>query len=97
MTPIRSGTDDNRTRKVDGGLIPLRNPSVANSERNHDMTDQSNRTERPTWKAPLFSGLVGTAAGAAIGAGTGMWWMMGVLGGAFAGFGELANRRRIET
>ncbi len=58
------------------------------------MTDQSNQTARPTWKAPLVSGLAGTAAGAAIGAGTGMWWMMGVLGGAFAGFGELFNRRQ---
>src|SRR6056297_1704964 len=97
MTRIRPGADDNGTRRVDRGLIPLRNPSVAGSERHHTMTDQRRRTEGPTWKAPLFSGLVGTAAGAAIGAGTGMWWMMGVLGGAFAGFGELFDRRRTET
>lgn len=30
-------------------------------------------------------GLTGVAIGALIGATTGMWWMMGVLGGAFAG------------
>ena len=56
--------------------------------------DQTNQTQRPAWQAPLFSGLVGVAAGAAIGAGTGMWWMMGVLGGAFAGFGQMSNRSR---
>lgn len=56
------------------------------------MTDQSDQTTRPTWQAPFFSGLVGVGVGAAIGAGTGMWWMMGVLGGAFAGFGTMANR-----
>lgn len=57
------------------------------------MTNQSNQTTRPAWQAPFFSGLVGVAVGAAIGAGTGMWWMMGVLGGAFAGFGTMANRK----
>jgi hypothetical protein len=67
---------------------------VANTERHHTMTGQSNRTERPPWQAPFFSGLVGVGVGAAIGAGTGMWWMMGVLGGAFAGFGTLAPRRK---
>ena len=55
------------------------------------MTDQSEQTARPTWQAP-FSGLVGVGVGAAIGAGTGMWWMMGVLGGVFAGIGSMANR-----
>jgi hypothetical protein len=30
-------------------------------------------------------GLTGVAIGAVIGATTGMWWMMGVLGGAFGG------------
>ena len=57
------------------------------------MTDQSNRTARPQWQAPFFSGLIGVGAGAAIGAGTGMWWMMGVLGGVFGGFGTMASRR----
>jgi hypothetical protein len=57
------------------------------------QSNQSNQTTRPAWQAPFFSGLVGVGAGAAIGAGTGMWWMMGVLGGAFAGFGTMANRK----
>ena len=34
---------------------------------------------------PLIVGLIGVAVGAVIGATTGLWWMMGVLGGAFAG------------
>jgi|AACY02.3.fsa_nt_gi hypothetical protein len=34
---------------------------------------------------PLIVGLTGVAVGAVIGATTGLWWMMGVLGGAFAG------------
>lgn len=66
---------------------------MANDERNSTMTDQSNRAARPQWQVPFFSGLIGVGAGAAIGAGTGMWWMMGVLGGAFAGFGSAASRR----
>ena len=49
--------------------------------------------QRPAWQLPLGLGLVGVAAGAAIGAGTGMWWMMGVLGGVFASFAPLAGRR----
>ena len=56
------------------------------------MTEQSDQTVRPAWQAPLVSGLVGVAVGAAIGGGTGMWWMMGVLGGAFSGFGTLFSR-----
>jgi len=58
-----------------------------------NQSNQSDQTARPAWQAPFFSGLVGVGAGAAIGAGTGMWWMMGVLGGAFAGFGTMANRK----
>lgn len=92
MTRIISGTDDNTVRAFDTEDIPQRNPSVATCERNHPMTDQSDQTARPTWQAPFFSGLVGVGVGAAIGAGTGMWWMMGVLGGVFAGFGTMANR-----
>ncbi len=57
-----------------------------------NRSDHTSRTVRPAWQAPLLSGLVGVATGAAIGAGTGMWWMMGVLGGAFAGFGQMFNR-----
>jgi len=70
---------------------------VASTERNNtvtNQTNQTNRTQRPAWQAPFFSGLVGVATGAAIGAGTGMWWMMGVLGGAFAGFGQMLNRSK---
>lgn len=40
----------------------------------------TNSKPRPTYQLPLALGLVGVAVGAAIGAGTGMWWMMGVLG-----------------
>ncbi len=97
MTAISSEADDNSVHLLDTGQIPLRNPSVANAERNHTMTnhrDQTSPTERPGWQAPFFSGLVGVAAGAAIGAGTGMWWMMGALGGAFAGFGQMINRSK---
>ena len=93
MTPISSQADDNSVHPLDTGRIPKAEPSVAISERNHNMTNDSNQTTRPTWQAPFFSGLVGVGVGAAIGAGTGMWWMMGVLGGAFAGFGTMANRR----
>lgn len=60
------------------------------------MTDQSDRndqTHRPAWQAPFFFGLLGVAAGAAIGAGTGMWWMMGVLGGGFSAIGASVDRR----
>jgi hypothetical protein len=53
------------------------------------MTDQN---QRPAWQTPFISGLIGVAVGAAIGAGTGMWWMMGVLGGAFAATGPLFDR-----
>lgn len=67
---------------------------MAINGRNHTMTDQGNQTARPPWQAPLISGLVGVAVGAAIGASTGMWWMMGVLGGAFAGVGQLADRSK---
>lgn len=49
--------------------------------------------QRPAWQLPLGLGLVGVAVGAAIGAGTGMWWMMGVLGGVFASFAPLVGRR----
>ena len=52
------------------------------------MTEQT----RPAYQLPLTLGLVGVAVGAAIGAGTGMWWMMGVLGGAFPGFASLLRR-----
>ena len=58
------------------------------------MTNQSNQRTRPAWQAPFLSGLVGVGAGAAIGAGTGMWWRMGVLGGAFSGLGTMANRSK---
>ena len=68
--------------------------SVVINERKHTMTDQSNRTARPPWQAPLVSGLVGVAVGAAIGASTGMWWMMGVLGGVFGGVGQMADRSK---
>ena len=34
-------------------------------------------------------GMIGVAIGALIGATTGMWWMMGVLGGAFGGLSFL--------
>jgi len=59
-----------------------------------DQSDQTDQTQRPAWQAPFVSGLVGVATGVAIGAGTGMWWMMGVLGGAFAGFGQMFNRNK---
>lgn len=49
--------------------------------------------QRPAWHLPLGLGLVGVAVGAAIGAGTGMWWMTGVLGGVFASFAPLVGRR----
>lgn len=97
MTSIGSRADDNAAPALDTGDIPQRNSSVASTERNNTMTNQANQanqTQRPAWQAPFFSGLVGVAAGAAIGAGTGMWWMMGVLGGAFAGFGQMFNRSK---
>ena len=93
MTSISCQADDNAPHTLDTGHIPLRNPSVANSERNHTMTSKRDQTSRPSWQAPFFSGLVGVGTGAAIGAGTGMWWMMGVLGGAFGGFGTMVNRK----
>jgi hypothetical protein len=40
---------------------------------------------RPTFLLPLLVGFTGVAIGAVIGATTGLWWMMGVLGGAFGG------------
>ncbi len=93
MIPISSEADDKEVHQLDTGGIVSRNPSVANREGNHRMNQQSNQSARPAWQAPLFTGLVGVGVGAAIGAGTGMWWMMGVLGGAFAGFGTMANHR----
>ena len=90
MTPISSQADDNEVHQLDTGHIPSRNPPVTTIERNHIMANHGNQTsptQRPAWQAPLFSGLVGVAAGTAIGAGTGMWWMMGVLGGVFSAFG----------
>ncbi len=93
MTRIISGADDNRTPGLDTGHIPQRNPSAAAGEKKRTMSDQSEPMTRPEWQAPLLSGLVGVATGAAIGAGTGMWWMMGVLGGVFPVFGWMYNRR----
>ena len=55
------------------------------------MTEPS---QQPQYLVPLISGLTGVAIGAAIGASTGMWWMMGVLGGAFAGAPSMFNRNR---
>lgn len=37
-------------------------------------------------------GLTGVAIGAIIGATTGMWWMMGVLGGVFGGMSFLVPK-----
>ncbi len=56
------------------------------------MEKQTGRTAAPTWQTALILGLVGVAVGAAIGAGTGMWWMMGVLGGTFPGFATVLTR-----
>lgn len=46
------------------------------------MTKSSGRR---TFLIPFFVGLTGVAIGAVIGATTGLWWMMGVLGGVFGG------------
>jgi hypothetical protein len=40
----------------------------------------------------LGVGLTGVAIGALIGATTGMWWMMGVLGGVFGGMSYLVPK-----
>lgn len=53
--------------------------------------------ERPDWHVALPIALVGVGVGAAIGAATGMWWMMGVLGGVFASFAPLVGRRTDRT
>lgn len=57
------------------------------------MSNQSNQTKRPNWQVPLLIGLIGVGVGAIIGATTGMWWMMGVLGGVFAGFAPMIARK----
>lgn len=43
---------------------------------------------------PPYAGLVSGLIGVAIGAGTGMWWMIGVLGGAFGGMPVLFKRNK---
>ena len=58
------------------------------------MNEQPGRTAAPDWRPILILALIGVAAGAAIGAGTGMWWMMGVLGGTFPGFAKVFTRTK---
>ena len=58
------------------------------------MTNQTHETQRSAWQAPFFTGLLGVAVGGAIGAGTGMWWMMGVLGGTFPAIGIAMRAKR---
>lgn len=58
------------------------------------MNEQPDRTAAPDWRPVVILALIGVAAGAAIGAGTGMWWMMGVLGGTFPGFAKVFTRTK---
>ena len=57
------------------------------------MSNQGNQTQRPKWQVCILIGLIGVGLGAIIGATTGMWWMMGVLGGVFGGFSPTIARR----
>ncbi|MEQ8842050.1 MAG: hypothetical protein RIB98_13800 [Acidimicrobiales bacterium] len=58
------------------------------------MTNQSEQTHQPAWQTPFLFGLLGVVVGVAIGAGTGMWWMMGVLGGTFPAIGIARQAKR---
>ena len=88
MTPINAQADDNEVHELDTG-------HMSNHRDQTEQADQTDRRRRPAWQAPFVAGLIGVAAGAAIGAGTGMWWMMGVLGGVFSVFG--VGRRSDQT
>jgi len=54
------------------------------------MSSTNGKQDSPLWPKQLGIGLLG----AAIGAGTGMWWMMGVIGGVFGGFSAMLGRER---